>query len=204
MNVLQYLFRLALQFLVVALVVALIFAVLFALLIVFKMWQKNWSISEAIAQLKKTYAETKAEIAQRRGVNAAPRAGKRYKKRSSVMSPAEKEFFAALELAVPEAPIFPKVRVADVIEANERWSGDFLRISQKHFDWVLCHPTSFEPLMAIELDDQSHRARKNAANDATKDNVASDAGLPLMRFQWADKYDAAAIRERITTVINSL
>lgn len=168
------------------------------------MWQKNWSFREALIQLKKSYAETKAELAQRRGANAASKSERRYRKRSSVMSPAEQIFFAALETAIPEAPIFPKVRVADVIEASERWSGDFLRISQKHFDWVLCHPTSFEPLLAIELDDSSHRARKNAANDATKDDVAGDAGLPLMRFQWQNEYDVAAIRERITTVINAL
>lgn len=120
------------------------------------------------------------------------------------MSSSEQKFFAVLETAIPEAPIFPKMRVADVIEANERWSGDFLRISQKHFDWVLCHPESFEPLLAIELDDSSHRLRKNAASDVTKDSVAADAGLPLMRFQWQNEYDVAAIRERLTSVINAL
>jgi hypothetical protein len=75
-----------------------------------------------------------------------PVARPRYVTRKSVLTKAEIAFHKVLLEAVPEAPVFPKVRVADVMDAAERFSGDFLRISQKHFDWVLCHPVSFEPL----------------------------------------------------------
>jgi hypothetical protein len=65
-------------------------------------------------------------------------AKRRYVTRKSVLTNAEIVFHKVLLEAVPEAPIFPKVRVADVMEAAERYSGDFLRNSQKHID---CHRT---------------------------------------------------------------
>ena len=129
----------------------------------------------------------------------------RYVTRKSLLSKAEIAFHQVLLEAVPEAPIFPKVRVADVMEAAERYSGDFLRISQKHFDWVLCNPVSFEPLIAIELDDSSHQwSHKQRKNDQVKDDAASEAGIVLLRFPWQRDYDVAQIRERIAVVLDQI
>jgi very-short-patch-repair endonuclease len=129
----------------------------------------------------------------------------RYVTRKSVLTDAEIVFHNVLLKAVPEAPIFPKMRVADVMEAAERYSGDFLRISQKHFDWVLCHPVSFEPLIAIELDDSSHQwSHKQRKNDQVKDDAASEAGIVLLRFPWQREYDVAQIRERIAVVLDQI
>lgn len=129
----------------------------------------------------------------------------RYVTRKSLLSKAEVAFHKVLLEAVPEAPIFPKVRVADVMDAAERYSGDFLRISQKHFDWVLCHPVSFEPLIAIELDDSSHQwSHKQQKNDQVKDDAAREAGIHLLRFPWQRSYDQAQIRERIADVLDKI
>ena len=136
-------------------------------------------------------------------VHAVTRA--RYVTRKSLLSKAEAAFHKVLLDAVPEAPIFPKVRVADVMDAAERYSGDFLRISQKHFDWVLCHPISFEPLIAIELDDSSHQwSHKQRKNDQVKDEVAQEAGIKLLRFPWQPHYDIAQIREKIATELDRI
>lgn len=129
----------------------------------------------------------------------------RYVTRKSLLSKAEVAFHKVLLEAVPEAPIFPKVRVADVMDAAERWSGDFLRISQKHFDWVLCHPISFEPLIAIELDDSSHQwSEKQRKNDKVKDDAAREADIVLLRFPWQREYDVAQIREHIAVVLDQI
>lgn len=129
----------------------------------------------------------------------------RYEKNLRLLSHAEQEFHRALLLAVPEAPIFPKVRVADVISAKQRFSGDFLRISQKHFDWVLCDPRTFEPLVAIELDDSSHRyVAQQVKNDAVKNTVCREANLALVRFPWSSHYDPDGLRNRLAAVVNSL
>jgi len=129
----------------------------------------------------------------------------RYAARKSVLTKAEIAFHKVLLAAVPEAPIFPKVRVADVMEAAERYSGDFLRISQKHFDWVLCHPVSFEPLIAIELDDSSHQwSDKQRKNDKVKDDATREAGIVLLRFPWQNSYDVDVVRERISAVLDRI
>jgi very-short-patch-repair endonuclease len=128
----------------------------------------------------------------------------RYTKASSLLTPAEQNFFAALRNAVPEAAIFPKVRVADVLTPRKKHIADFRRISQKHFDWVLCHPETYEPLLAIELDDSSHQRTKQKQNDATKDTAAKDAGLDVIRIRWSQKYNTEEIRATIAEKINAL
>ena len=134
-----------------------------------------------------------------------PTSQPRYVTRKSLLSRAEIAFHKVLLEAVPEAPIFPKVRVADVMDAAERYSGDFLRISQKHFDWVLCNPVSFEPLIAIELDDSSHQwSDKQRKNDQVKDDAAREAGIVLPRFPWQREYDVVQIRERIAVVLDKI
>ena len=55
--------------------------------------------------------------------------------------------------------VLAKVRLADLIEANERhpqWQANFNRIRSKHVDFVLCD-NWLRPLLAIELDDSSHK-----------------------------------------------
>jgi very-short-patch-repair endonuclease len=91
------------------------------------------------------------------------------------------------------------------MDAAERYNGDFGRISQKHFDWVLCHPVSFEPLIAIELDDSSHQwSEKQRKNDRVKDDAAREAGIDLLRFPWQREYNAAQIRDRIAEVLDKI
>jgi len=157
--------------------------------------------------------QTRAEVASLRKTDdlatpvppTLPSSKPRYVTRKSLLSKAEVAFHKVLLEAVPEAPIFPKVRVADVMDAAERWSGDFLRISQKHFDWVLCHPVSFEPLVAIELDDSSHQwSEKQRKNDQVKDDAAREAGIVLLRFPWQRDYDVAQVRERIAVVLDQI
>lgn len=128
---------------------------------------------------------------------------RKYSTKPTLMTPAEAVFFKILRNTIPEAPIFPKVRVADVLEATNRWSGDFLRISQKHFDWVLCHPETFEPIIAIELDDSSHQSAKAKSSDATKNEAAHEAGLTLLRFRWQREYDEESIRRKIADAVNA-
>src|SRR5262245_27786766 len=83
-----------------------------------------------------------------------------YVRRRELLTPTEQSFFLALEQAVNRRyRIFCQVRIADVLKpkgsGGSYWSA-FNRISQKHFDFVLCDLQTFEVVMAIELDDQSH------------------------------------------------
>lgn len=129
---------------------------------------------------------------------------KRYTVAKSLITEGEQTFYSVLRRALPEAAIHPKVRVSDVIKHTTGNLSDFRRISQFHFDWVICHPTSCEPLLAIELDDSSHRRANNKRNDDTKNQVAEEADFTVLRFPWARSYNEDAIRERIGTVINQI
>jgi len=129
---------------------------------------------------------------------------KRFYVQKSILTEAEKKFHRTLVTAVPEALICPKMRVADVINASAKYGGDFNSISQKHFDWVLCHPVSFEPLIAIELDDSSHSWQSTQHRDAVKNEVAQEAGIPLMRFNWKPTYDTEDVRNKIAVILDQI
>lgn len=119
-------------------------------------------------------------------------------KHAAVLSAAEITFHRSLTVAVPDFAIFTKVRVADVLKPKERDITVFNRAAQKHFDWLICHPVTFAPLIAIELDDSSHsRSAKTMKSDKFKDEAAKSAGLPLQRFRWQSNYQPLEIAQRL-------
>lgn len=128
----------------------------------------------------------------------------KYRLRPAVLSDAEIVFDTVLRRAIPELIICPKMRVADVLSAEKAFGADFLRISQKHLDWILCDPRTYAPLIAIELDDSSHlRSSRTRKSDAIKNAAASSAGLKLLRVKWCASYDVHSIRDQIAAVINA-
>lgn len=131
---------------------------------------------------------------------------KRYRVKKSILTAAELKFHNLLTRTVPEAPILPKMRMADVIDTEPGTHiTDFRRISQKHFDWVICHPITLEPLLAIELDDSSHSwSRSQIKNDTIKNNVTQEAGLNLLRINWQRDYDETKVRDQIAEIINRI
>lgn len=129
-----------------------------------------------------------------------------YRVRKSIMTPAELKFHRTLMKAVPEAPIMPKMRMADVIDTLPgSHITAFRKISQKHFDWVICHPVSLEPLLAIELDDSSHNwSPRQRKNDLVKNEITKVAGLELYRINWQREYDEFKVRDDIAIIINRI
>jgi very-short-patch-repair endonuclease len=133
-----------------------------------------------------------------------PQEAPRYKIAKSLITEGEKIFYETLKRAIPEAAIHSKVRVSDVLIHASKNLGDFRRISQYHFDWVVCDPATSEPLLAIELDDSSHHSWRAKRNDENKNEAAEEAGFTILRFPWARSYDEDSIRLRIANVINKL
>ncbi len=123
-----------------------------------------------------------------------------YEKRPSLLTPAELQFFAVLREVTDGLTIVAMVRLADVIQVpsgtlkRQGWQN---RIQAKHLDFVLVDPATFEPRLAIELDDSSHRRADRAARDAFVDAALADAGLPLLRVNVARRYNAEELRKRI-------
>ena len=93
-----------------------------------------------------------------------------------------------------------KVRVADLVEMNPKLKGKdfwkhFKKISQTHIDFVLLDPNSFETIMAIELDDNSHLNRKEA--DALKNQVFQEINIPLLRVKTQKRYSTTELMNNI-------
>jgi hypothetical protein len=52
-------------------------------------------------------------------------------------------------------------------------------------DFVWCERATLKPLLAIELDDQSHQTNPcQMASDASKEQVLEQVGLPLLRWPY--------------------
>src|SRR5437588_8554550 len=85
-----------------------------------------------------------------------------YESRKRLLTPAERSFFGALEMALSSPyRAFPKIRLADLIEpereADRRaWQSAFNRISAKHADFTICRECDFAIIGVVELDDKSH------------------------------------------------
>jgi hypothetical protein len=127
------------------------------------------------------------------------RAGYPYVAAPILFTANERLFLTALGEAAGAYRIFGKVRVADLIEVRKGLSkGErqraFNRISQKHLDFVLCHPNDLSVFCAVELDDRSHERARRRARDAFLEGTLAAAGLPLVGVPSSRSYDIDELR----------
>ncbi|MDD9209853.1 DUF2726 domain-containing protein [Aeromonas dhakensis] len=131
-----------------------------------------------------------------------------YELQETLFSPAERSFLGVLDLAVGEqARVFAKVRVADVLTpeagmGKSKWQQAFNKISAKHVDYLLCHPSDLSFICAIELDDSSHRHQKRKARDSFLKAAFDSAGLPLLQIPASSHYQVEELREQILPLLN--
>jgi hypothetical protein len=110
----------------------------------------------------------------------------RYSRKASLLTQPEGRLYRSLLLAVEsEYQVMSKVRLWDFIwlENDPPERGKHLgRLSSRHVDFLLCEPLTLKPLLAIELDDYSHKKPEAIAADRYKDELFVAAGLPLLRL----------------------
>ena len=130
----------------------------------------------------------------------------RYTKRTWLLTDVEHRLFRNLLAAVgQEYQIFAKVRLGDVMALQNRphdYKYHIYQIMGKHFDFVLCHLITTEPLLAIELDDPSHEYFNRIKSDLFKDKVCEEVGLPLLRLHVSQRMSAAELAQEIHTRIS--
>ena len=119
-----------------------------------------------------------------------------YRLTQSLLTASEAAFYVALVAAAGRRyVVWPKVRLADLCQGLDRWAdmAAFNRVSSKHVDFVLCDATTFRPVLAVELDDRSHRRAERRNRDVLVDQIFRTMGLGVYR-QWVRRsYDPAAI-----------
>jgi len=128
-----------------------------------------------------------------------------YRIKDRFLTDAERSFYHVLRTAAgADLAICPMVRLADVLSITARkrefWSA-LNKISAKHVDFLLCDARTMKPVLAIELDDASHRRSDRASRDEFLDAACEAAGLPVLHVPVRRAYDpreiAAAIEQAV-------
>jgi hypothetical protein len=109
-----------------------------------------------------------------------------FKLRDDFLSPAEVSFYQVLRVAVGDrALVFTKINLADLffVSTGDHRQNRALanRVDRKHVDFLVCDLKSVRPIVALELDDQSHNRADRKTRDEMVEGVFAAAGLPLLR-----------------------
>lgn len=134
---------------------------------------------------------------------------RRYVQQRSLFTKTELTFHRALERVVDDrVMVFAKVRMCDLItpagkEGGRAWWRAFRRISSKHIDFVLAERDG-TVLLAIELDDDSHRRRDRRKRDRFVNSAFAQARLPLWRVPVHRSRDLGWLRRELERQVPSL
>lgn len=127
-----------------------------------------------------------------------------YVRRSALLSPAEQVLYARLHQAAgPEFHVCPKVRLPDAAEVRGdalEWQDAWNRIAAKHLDFLLVSSDTWQPLLAVELEDTGDRQRL----DALMERALVSAGLPILRIKARSDYDPIWLRQEIDMKLNPI
>jgi very-short-patch-repair endonuclease len=130
-----------------------------------------------------------------------------YQKKSSIMTNAEIDFFSALTEAVENKYyIFPQVHLPSILThkiVGQSWYGAYRHIDEKSVDFVLCDRTNLEPVLAIELDDNSHLRDDRIQRDLEVERILDQAEVPLIRFNNHGKFNGDAIKQQINQTLSA-
>lgn len=91
--------------------------------------------------------------------------------------------------------VLSKVKLQDAIYHPPVWNlkkeqrAWISKCDRKHIDFLLCDRESTRPLVAIELDGDSHNSDRQKKVDADKSAILKAAQLPLIRVEVREKYE---------------
>ncbi|MFM0040940.1 DUF2726 domain-containing protein [Paraburkholderia sediminicola] len=111
----------------------------------------------------------------------------------------ETAFLADLWAALPEAVIHVQVAMSALIEVKGGNRAARNKLDRKVFDFAVCSANG-DVLYVVELDDCHHSPHSARGRDATKDAIASAAGLRLIRYE-SGKVDAATLRSDFELIL---
>lgn len=119
-----------------------------------------------------------------------------YKKRQSVMNRSEEAFFFELQKQLPNGYyIFPKMRIADIIEtvSGKDYYLKRNKILPKHVDFLVCD-SYFKPVVAIEVNGSSHNRLDRTKRDVLVNEIFKDAQLPLETINVGSNFNESILK----------
>jgi hypothetical protein len=124
-------------------------------------------------------------------------------RRKSLLTHNERDFYKALCAVVRGYAILAKVRLVDLIGADDRhkfWQANFRRVCSKHIDFVVCD-SDLRPILAIELDDLSHQREDRRRRDSDINQLFAAVSFPLLRIAVQDQYRPEELSQRIIETV---
>lgn len=106
-----------------------------------------------------------------------------------LMTNAETQLFHFMEnnlLLIDRVRIIPKVRLADIIQVDERMTKNkeaFWKISSKHVDFIIVDKDTFDLICVVELDDFYHELDRVKQRDELVYYSLLAAGISLYRVK---------------------
>ena len=122
-----------------------------------------------------------------------------------IMNHNEYKFFRLLNLALGyKYSIIPQVHLDELVKPYSTGKSrifSFRHINQKSVDFVICNKQSMHPLLAIELDGDSHTKKNSINRDIEVERILEEAGIPLKRFTNNQPFSSVEIEKQIAEII---
>lgn len=113
-----------------------------------------------------------------------------YQKKEAVMTNAEARFFEKLtEVIGKRFIVIPQAHLSTFINhkvKGQNWKGAFSVINGKSVDFLLVEKNTLKPVVAIELDDWSHKKEDRILRDEKVKKILDESGVLLIRFDNPD------------------
>ncbi len=134
-----------------------------------------------------------------------------YSRRSSVVGKNEMKCMASLtRVAGKNARVLPKVRMNEVVRVSREFAEDHsiaAKLKSRHVDFLLCNPSTLEPIAAVNLerpaqrDTRGDKVKADSRTDSFSEDVLRLANVPLLKLTIADEYDPSDISRRLKLVL---
>ena len=130
-----------------------------------------------------------------------------FEKKNTLLTKTENKFYQELISIIPKGyQIFAQVRMEDVLKVKKGYNKkDNFKyrntIKSRHFDFVVCDQKTSKILLAIELDDKSHKKKSTKMRDEFVNAICENTGLKLLRYKVSSKYDLNKITSDLSPEI---
>jgi len=126
--------------------------------------------------------------------------GRKYKAKNSLLTPSELDFYEKLQTAFPNSNIQVQQVLYSFIEQEKEYFNQGPKGLFKSVDFLICDD-EFKPIVAIELNDKSHRSLDRQERDKFVSVLFERCNIPLVVFETKEELTSHDIKSRIKKVI---
>ena len=125
-----------------------------------------------------------------------------YSAKNSILTNTEIKFYNAIKQVLPnDYLIFPQTNLATFIERNDqsKYRNELFR----NTDFLITN-ANYQPLIAIEINDQSHLTPERKSRDEKVKFICEEAGIPLIKLWTNYGVNIEYIQKKISETLSTL